>query len=257
MTNPQRPLVLLLVLGAFALPACSVDTSSQDKAIADLTTDVQRLRLEGEKQRDRIAKLERQIGGLQTDVFRVREISGGVAEARPAGAEGASAAAAGPSDPSAAVAAGAAPDGQAMRTWFASEDGRKVLSAALKTAQDQQELERTTRRMEGMLARFAKDAELTEDQTRKMREIIGRSAGTLNELMQSMRDPPADLTPEQRDQARQQTLAKLGEFRQSVDGEVKTILSQTQYDAYQKSFPQGTGFGFGGGPGGGPPRRAN
>lgn len=249
--------VLLLLLAAAASPGCSADTSAQDKAIADLATDVRRLQVENDRQRDQIANLERRVGGLQTDVVRVREISGGVAEARaPRGEEAASAAAA-PGETGAATAAGGpavAPDGQAMRTYFASEDGRKVLTAALKTAQDQQELERTTRRLEGMLARFAKDAELTDDQTKKMRDILGRNAVQLNELLQAMRDPPADLTPEARDQARQQTLAKLGELRQTADNEVKTVLSQTQYDAYQKSFPQVGGFG--GGPGG-PPRRAN
>jgi hypothetical protein len=247
----------LLLLAAAALAACTADTSTQDAAVAELTADVQRLRVETEKQRDRIAKLERQIGGLQTDVVRVREISGGVSEAPVAPGEGSAASggpSGGPSDP-AAGGAGAVPDSQAMRTFFGTEEGRKVLTAAMRIAQDQQEQERTARMVEGMLARFAKDAELTDDQTKKMRDILGRSTGQMRELMVSMRDPPADLTGEARDQARQQTMAKIGEVRQAADAEIKSVLSQTQYDAYQKSFPQGTG-GFGGGPGG-PPRRAN
>ncbi len=247
------PALLLLAAAAAALPACSADTSSGDEAIADLGAEVQRLRQESEKQRDRIAKLERQIGGLQTDVVRVREISGGVSEAHVAPGE-AAATDGGPAGPAAGT--GAVPDGQAMRTYFATEDGRKVLTAAMRIAQDQQEQERTARMVEGMLSRFAKDAELTEDQTRKMRDILGRSTGQMRELMISMRDPPADLTGDARDQARQQTMAKIGEVRQAADTEIKSVLSQTQYDAYQKSFPQGTG-GFGDRGPVGPSRRAN
>ena len=46
--------------------------------------------------------------------------------------------------------------------------------------------------------------------------------------------------------------------RAAQDAEVKVLLSQTQYETYQKDIPSGGGgFGGFGGQGGGPGRRGN
>ena len=105
--------------------------------------------------------------------------------------------------------------------------------------------------VDGLLARLVKDAELTDDQTKKMKDILDRSATQMRSLFQVMRDGGGDPTSD----GRQAAMAKLTEVRQAADNEVKSVLSQTQYEVYQKQIPQGMGGFGGGGPGGGRPGR--
>jgi hypothetical protein len=240
-----RKFRLLVLPAAFALAACSSESTGDAKEVADLRTQLQRSQQMAEKQREQIATLERRIAGLAEDVARVHAASAAVAAAPAAKPDGAATDAGGDAPGAAAASTATIANAPAMKAYFESEEGKKTVAAALKAAQDQAEQERTSRTVDNLLARIGKDANLTEDQSKKMKDILNRGAAHLREIVQQMRDGPggADMGD-----VRQ----KFTDLRTSVDNEVKVVLSQTQFDTYQKTIQQSGvlgGFG-GGGPGG-------
>jgi hypothetical protein len=222
---------------ALALAACSAEPPGDAKEVADLRAELQRTRQVTEKQREQITTLERRLAGLAEDVARVRGASPDAASApKPEGAAPNAAV-----DPSAAhptaVGGAAVVNAPAMKAFFESEEGRKTFAAALKVQQDEVEKERSARAVDSLLARLAKDANLTEDQSKKMKDILGRGAAQLTELRQSLQSGSGFADPDVRQ--------KFTDLRTSTDNEVKAVLSQTQFDTYQKSM-SGVFGGFGG-----------
>jgi hypothetical protein len=132
-----------------------------------------------------------------------------------------------------------------VKAFLESDDGKKALATAVRTVQEQAEQERTARMIEDRLAAFAKDANLTEDQVVKMRDILTRSSKSFRDTFAVFRDGGGDVPAAERDQARQQAMAKVTEIRKSMDDEARVVLSQTQFDQYQKAVAGAMGgFGF-------------
>jgi hypothetical protein len=238
---------------ALLLAACSGESPGDAKEVADLRTELQRTQQVAEKQREQISALERRLAGLAEDVARVRKASADVVAAATAKQDAAAAAANAGGDPANANANAAGvviPNAPAMKAFFESEDGKKTFAAALKTANDQTEQDRANRTVDNLLARLAKEANLTDDQSKKMKDILGRSATQLREIMQSMRDGQAGGDP---GDIRQ----KFTDLRTTTETEAKAVLSQTQFETFQKIIPAGGGMGGFGGFGGGRPRGGN
>lgn len=209
---------------------------------------------EAQQLRQQIAALERKVQLLEVQVGRparaaragddasvaVAQSAEGDAKAAPGTAEPASA-------PALATATAAAPG---VKAFLESDDGKKALAVAIKAVQDQADQERTARMIEDRLAQFAKDASLTEDQVGKMRDILTKSSRAFRDAFAVFRDGGGDLPQAERDQARQQAMAKVQEIRKTMDDEARVVLSQTQFDQYQKAVAGAMG-GFGGRPPGG------
>jgi O6-methylguanine-DNA--protein-cysteine methyltransferase len=205
------------------------------------------------KQKAQIAALERRLDGLAGDVAAVRKTAADSVVEAATKAETAAHAAIESSSQTAGAPA-ASPNEAAIKTFFESDAGKKAFAATMKAVQDQQQQEQFSRMLEDRLARFAKEANLTEDQTKKMQDLLVRTTPKIRDIFQSFRDIPAGATQEERDQARQVAMAKAAEAKTTADNEAKAILSQQQFDVYEKQFGQGLG-GFGGGGGFGGPGR--
>src|SRR5262249_32402749 len=153
---------------------CSAE-SGDNKEVADLKAELQRAERENETQREKIATLERRLGGLAEDVARVRRTSIEAANVAAAKSEAPAPGAANGAPGAPAAAPGVAVDAASMKTYFESEDGKKQFAAAYKALQEQQEVDRANKSVDNILARLSKDANLTEDQTRRMKDILGKS----------------------------------------------------------------------------------
>ncbi len=242
-------------LAALLLPvlaACSQEVSpgSGDGATVD--------NREAQQLRQQIAALERKIQLLEAQVGRprIRASSEEVVAAQPPESE----AKAAPQDPAAehtaalATATAAAPG---VKAFLESDDGKKALAVAIKAVQDQADQERTARMIEDRLTQFAKDASLTDDQVTKMRDILTRSSKAFRDTFAVFRDGGGDVPQAEREQARQQAMGKVQEIRKSMDDEARVVLSQTQFEQYQKAVAGAMG-GFGmRGPGTAPVNRGN
>ena len=264
MKSALRTTVLAIAAGAL-LPACSQDTGALDSEVAALRGDLQRREREDAKLREQIVQLERRLSAMQSDRLRPGRAAPESAAADGAGAAADAAPVAAPGSPDAATGSApveASPLAQAVRTYLSSDEGRKAVTVAIKAAQDQADQERMARATDMMLARFAKEANLSDGQVKQVRDIVDRAQTQMREAFAAVRDASADLTPEQRDQLRQQAGTKTAEIRQRTDDDVKAVLSTSQFEVYQRTPVLG-GPGFGGpgagrgGPGGGAGGRGN
>jgi hypothetical protein len=204
---------------------------------------------EAQQLRQQIAALERKIQLLEVQVGRPRVARASdepVAAAQVADGDAqASIGAADPGAGTAAALANAAAAAPGVKAFLESDDGKKALAVAVRTVQEQAEQERAARMIEDRLAAFAKDANLTEDQVGKMRDILTRSSRAFRDTFAVLRDGGSDLPQAERDQARQQAMAKVTEIRKSMDDEARVVLSQTQFEQYQKAVAGAMGgFGF-------------
>jgi chromosome segregation ATPase len=260
MRHPIRSvLVLALPLAALAACAESADTSGLEKQVADLRADLQKTRTEKEKLEKQIEAQARRIDGLAQDVSNVRGRAMDVQLASSKGeAHAATPADGDPAAPAAAPSAGAtAPEGGAVlspqavgvRDYLATEDGKKTLQTAIDADREARNREQQKRQIDGMIDRFAKTAQLTEDQTKRMKEIMGSAQAARTDMWSSIRELGPDATPEQRTEAREAMVAKTDELRKQTDDQVKAVLSSTQYEQYQQEQDKlRAGLrGFGGG----------
>lgn len=264
MRHPIR-CVLALVVSAAALAACTAgDNDSLGKEVGDVRADAQRLAKENEKLASLIAAQTRRIDGLTEDLNHVRSLAMDVKVA-PAPKPGTAAAGDIAGDGGTPGAAGAVvttadgavvtPEVAAIKAYLGTEAGRKTLEAAVVAERDARNREQQTRTVNAMIDRFAKIANLTEDQTKKMKDIMGAAAVTRSDMWSSMRDLGPDATPEQRDEARTAMIAKTDELKKQTDTQVQAVLSQTQFEQYQqeqdklRASMRGMG-GAGGGRGG-------
>ena len=139
--------------------------------------------------------------------------------------------------------AAALPTADAIRSFFESDEGRRVLDGALRAEKERRDREFGAKMVDGMIARLQKEADLTEDQRKRLREVLGRSGFESYTAWSALEDVPADATREDKDRLRSEAAAKAAEIQRRADDEVRAILSQTQYETYRRLFPVG---GFGG-----------
>jgi len=226
-------------IAALALSACSAD-SGDGKEVAELKAELQRAERDNETQREKVATLERRLGGLAEDVARVRRTSADAAIVAAAKSDAPATDAAIAAPGTAGASPAVAIDATAMKTYFDSKEGRAEFAAAYKALQDQQEVDRANKAVDNILSRLSKEANLTEDQSRRMRDILAKSAVQLREITQSFRDGPMGDPQDIRQ--------KFTDLKTSTDTQVKGVLDDIQFAAYQKIVPQAGGFGgFGGG----------
>ena len=182
----------------------------------------------------------RRIDDLQTDLAAFRETAARQRRELEAGAVAPAAAA----PPAAAPAASTTAD--AVRFYLESDAGKALLAAVIKSVQDDQMAQGAARMMDGMISRFAKDADLTDDQAKRMRDIFRRSGAEFRDAWAPFGAIASDATETERDRVRHEVAAKSAEIEQKKDDEVRNLLSQTQYEAYKKQFAMPRkGFGDG------------
>jgi hypothetical protein len=233
---PRPMLVLTLAAACVALPACDSGDANLRQEVDGLKSDVQKVRQDGEKLGSQVAAQGRRIDGLAADLTTVRGIS---AEVKPAAAPDAAAAAApdaaAPADgPAAAAPPLSAAQIATIRSFLSTDEGKKVLEDAVQAEREARDRERARRLSDSMVERFAKTAALTEDQTKRMKEVMAKQAESLRTMWANVRELGPDAPVEQRDALRQQNLQKTEELRKETDDQVKVILSQTQYEQYKQ-----------------------
>jgi len=235
------PLALATAVLATGLAACSAgDADAVKRDMDELRTDLQRTKKENEKLRTQVASAEGRINGLAEDLARVRQLSVDVKAAPAPQAEGAAAdgGVAGGGATAGASASGSAavvssPEGVAIRNFLATEDGKKLLEAAIQSDRDARAREQAKRQVDSMVDRFAKQANLTDDQTKRMKDLMEKQADATRDVWASLQINP-DATQAERDARRQQGLAKTDEIRKSTDDQLRSVLSATQFESYQQ-----------------------
>jgi hypothetical protein len=232
---------LPLAAALVALAGCSGgESDALKKDVEELRADLQRTQKENEKLRTQVASAEGRINGLAEDLARVRNLSIDV-KAAPAPQTAAEATDEAPAGGGAApglsssnaAALLASPQGVAIKNFLATEDGKKVLEAAIQADRDARAREQDKRRVDGLVDRFAKTAGLTDDQTKRMKDILEKQADATRDAWASLQLGP-DPTQEQRDDRRKQGTTKVDEIRKSTDDQLRAVLSSTQFDAYQQ-----------------------
>ena len=233
-----RPTRALFLLAAFAaLPACDDGAGTADlrKEVDGLKADVQRVQKDTEKLGAQVSTQTRRIDGLTADVTSVRGTSAEVKAAAPGEAAAAATDGAAPADAPAAAAQPLSPAQIAtIRSFLSTDEGKKVLEEAVQSEREARERERARRLSDSMVERFAKTASLTEDQTKRMKDVMSKQAESLRTMWANVRELAPDAPTEQRDALRQQNLEKTEQLRKETDDQVKSILSQTQYEQYKQ-----------------------
>jgi len=235
------------LLCAAALAGCSGgDADGVRKELDDLRADLARTQKENEKLRSQVQTDDGRINGLAQDLARVRQLN---VEVKAAPASDAAAAATNAGDPSStgastgaapgAAASSAAPgspsspESVALKNFFASEEGKKVLENAQESFRDQQAREQAKRRVDQMVDRFAKQAQLTDDQTKRMRDILEKQTAATRDVYASLRELDPDATQEQRDELRKQATARTDELKRTTDDQLRVVLSSQQFESWQ------------------------
>jgi hypothetical protein len=175
------PRALTLVVLVAALAACSDDDADAvKKDVDELRADLQRAQKENEKLRSQVATAEGRLNGLAEDLARVRQFSVQVNSAPAPQSEGdaADAADAGTAPPvvggvsPGAAALLATPEGVAIKTFLSTDDGKKLLEAAIQSERESRARDQERRRVDALVDRFAKTASLTDDQTWRMKDVM-------------------------------------------------------------------------------------
>lgn len=254
MLGSQRALSFLLVAAA-ALPLAGCDEAAEvqtlGRDVAELRTQVKKLESERDRLTARIDNADRRMAGLQNDFLALQKSVQAAATVTAAAQDGTGA-------EGGATVAGAAlrgPDGKFPQTadeftaLVSTEAGRAAFDAAIRQAEQRRDEERQNRMAAGMVDAFAQKANLSPEQTEKMRKIASKAITEISALWRTMRDQ--DMTPEQRQAKQTENVAKMEEIRRESDEEVKSVLDAAQWDLYQQETSRMRGFmgAGGGGPG--------
>lgn len=137
------------------------------------------------------------------------------------------------------------PTADVVKEFLASDEGRSLLAAAIKAANEQAEAQRWGRMFDGMIARFVKSAELTEDQGKRLRDIFSRYGNESREAAAAMSEIPLGTPEDERERIRHEWSAKNADIERRKEEEVQALLSQTQFELYKKAFAPPSGFGPG------------
>jgi hypothetical protein len=248
------PRTLALLPFLLVAAACSgPEGDGLSKDVSELRTELSRVQKENRELAARLEAQERRLGGLAEDVALVgRDSTGGKPAGDPAAGETV--------DVSAGMATpGAAPvhvDGAAIKAYFSTEEGQKVFAELDEAMRASRSREQNKRMVESAVDRFARTAQLTEEQTRRMKELMTKQVEAMRDLYAPMRELPRDATAQQRDEARQAINGKAEEVRKQTDDSVRALLSQTQYEQFEQEQDRlRAGFGGLGALGGGGNRR--
>jgi hypothetical protein len=223
---------LVFALAAMAAAGCAAgDSEGLSKEVADLRAEVQRARKDNDKLAAQLAATEKRVRGLTEDVAHVQQTAG----AKPVAVEIAAAPVAGAAPPAAASGAPPLPvEGVAIRTFLATDEGRKMIVEAIDADRVARNKEQARRQVDTSVDRFAKQANLTEDQAKRMKEIMHRQAEALSDVFANLRQLGPDASQQQRDELRQRDVARSEEIRKQADDSMKAVLNQTQYETYQQ-----------------------
>lgn len=244
----MRPRTLLVLPLLFVgLAACAEPGSDSSAAVKELKSQVKELQSELDATAKAAKRTDRQLKGLQDDFadFRQKTMKANSVVAAAGDADLAEATDEGGSTV-AAIEGAVAGAPEAIVDALQTDEGKQAIKQALAEANEQRDQERRQRWVDGMIDRFATDAQLTDDQTVQMKDIVAKSFTRIGELWSGMRDM-GDATPEERAMARQDAMTKMEEIRSETDMEVKAILNSAQYDIYEEQAARmGRGMGGGG-----------
>lgn len=226
-----RPTTLLLLAAALAASACTEDDGQAGaaKEVTVLRADLERLQKEHERTASQVAAYARRLDGLTQDLTVVRQVAADAkieAAGGPAGEGGAG---------EEAQTASADPQTAEIRSFLATEEGRRVLQDAVQAEREARDRERAQRAARALVDRFAAQAELTADQTSRMKEVMVRQADAVRAAWAPMQDLPDDATPEQRAETRRSCMEATEQLRKATDEEVRGLLSQAQFEQYQQA----------------------
>lgn len=244
----RRSTLLVLPLLFVGLTACAEPGSGSSEEVAALKKQVNELRTELDATAKAAKRTDRQLKGLQDEFasFRAETLKANSVVAA-AGADLAEVSDEGGSTAAAAIESVVAGAPEGLADVLQSDEAKDAIKKALDEVNRERDAERRQRWADGMVDRFAQEAQLTDDQTVQMKEIVTKSFTRIGELWSGMRDM-GDATPEERAIARQDAMSKMEEIRSETDMEVKAILNSAQYDMYEEQAARmGRGFGGGGG----------
>lgn len=244
--QPLRALAFLAVVSAgAAVTACGASADDAgDDALASLTREVREQRRQNEALIARIDRLERRIDGHSQDLDRLSRT--GVEAALKA----ADVAPASEDDPEGAVGTGTpAPVAEKLAELLETEDGQAAVEKAMAAIQERRDAERRERWIGSMVDRFATEANLTDAQSRDVRQLMTRSFKQIGEVWSGIRD--ADVSDDQRAILREEAMVKMEEIRQQTSEEMKAVLTSDQFAIYEELSGRMRGFGGRGGDRGG------
>lgn len=238
------PLALVSVLAV----GCDESTGN-DGSSAAIQQRLDQMEKQNADLQKRLANAERELDSTRLSISRFGdrlEKGGKPAAGSVAATEAASAEEAAPAAMSAAAPAGIA-------EFLTSDDGQKALDEAMTKVQERRDAQRREQ-MVGMMAdRFAEMANLTPEQSERMKALTADMMGKMRDIWSGMRD--ASGTPEERAAARADAMAKMGEAREKMNEDARQILDAEQYRLYEEQVNRmSRGFGGDGGmPGAGGP----
>lgn len=253
----RNRLAALLLLATAPFAAGCEDAAR----VGSLETEVTELRAQlkkSENERDRLARRvdesEKRLAGLQEDLLGFRksviDVAGAAAASAPDSAGDGADGVVAPAGPDASPANPVlTAEAASLARILETDEGVKVLEAALRDIDRRRDDQRTARMIQGLVDAFAQKANLTPTQSEQLAKVLTRGAAARRELWTGMRDAP-EMTPEQRVAVRQEILAKSEEIRVRVDDEVKSVLDAQQFETYKQDSERLWSQGRGGGAGG-------
>ena len=237
-------LVTLSLAACLAATGCGVAGSGASQDTIDaLTTQVAQLEKQNAGWETRMKKMERQLTGTGGDIASIRNRLKDLPMAAAAGAV--AAADAGEDD---AVTAALPAETREFAKYLESESGKKALADAVTEANNRQSRERWNRMADGMVDRFAEQANLSEDQSKRMKDLTGTMMSKIGDAWGAMRN--SNLSTEERAEVRASAMAQMGELREQLNEDVKLILDADQYSMYEEQAGRMMRGGMGGGRGG-------
>lgn len=243
---------LLCAAALLALPGCDDDGAPELQSTVD---ELRKDLLDAKKERERLTakldRMERRLAGYAQDIDRL-QVQGiaGLERAEVAGESGE-----GTGDAAVDASVDASVDATAaanIEKLLESEGGRQAMEKAMEAIREKRDNERRQRMVEGMVDRFAEQADLTPDQTERLSQIMGKRFEGMRQIWSALRDG-GDVSREERAVMREEAMVKMEELRVELDDEVKSVLNADQYSLYQEQADRMRGWGGGGrgGPGGG------
>ena len=250
------PLALIpLAFAAVVTVGCD-DTSTGGDGVAALQKRLDDMESKNAELQKRLVKAERDLASANMSISRF----GDKLERSAAAMSAVDAAEAAPETgdaPVAAMSSGAAAP-NAISDYLQSDDGQKALDEAMTKIEARRDAARREQMAGFMIDRFAEMANLTAEQSERLKKATATGFDEIRGLFATLRDQSG--TPEERQAARVEAMAKMGEVREKVNAEARQILDNEQYQMFEeqqsrmmRGFGGGDmgGFGGRGGAGGG------
>ena len=187
--------LFVLPLLFVGLTACAEPGSGSSEEVAALKQQVKELESELDSTAKAAKRTDRQLKGLQDEFasFRAETLKANSVVAA-AGADLAEVTEEGGST-AAAIENAVAAAPEAIADVLQSDEAKDAIKKALDEVNRERDAERRQRWADGMVDRFAQEAQLTDDQTVQIKDIVAKSFTRIGELWSGMRDM-GDATPE-------------------------------------------------------------